>query len=374
MALDAVPSRVPVVIGPSGSGRTSVLRRVAARLGEQQGHYVDAERIISTPERFLAAVAGSGGERTAAPSPGNSPRTAFDALLARVGQPQPDGRQQPVLLLDEFVEIERLSAFPGLRGVLNEFLGAIAFSPNRFVLASCFVTRSTRLLGTLPANRFSMIDLPHLTTAEVRTVLAEQTGSHDDADLVELARAVQALADGRPSYVHQIATALAADEGAGDPVSALAALMTTGAPLATLCRLTYEMRLHRARGYSALKGILTTLAEEEPLTLTGIARRLGRTPGSTKDYLSWLVDVDLIATEQKRYRFLDPLLRLWVRLHCRPAPPDEIALAREVQDYAVGRMPLAGKTSGADADVPSQGTSIEEPPLPPAPVDLMEID
>ena len=65
-------------------------------------------------------------------------------------------------------------------------------------------------------------------------------------------------------------------------------------PARQTCRFCYELRLHRARGYGALKAILEVLAEEEPLTLTEIAQRLRRTPGSTKDYLSWLEDVDLI--------------------------------------------------------------------------------
>ena len=82
------------------------------------------------------------------------------------------------------------------------------------------------------------------------------------------------------------------------------------------------------------------LAEQEPLTLTNISHRLGRTPGSTKDYLTWLEDVDLVSVRQKRYSFADPLLRLWVRLHCRPAPPTDSDLSREVQEYAVSRLPF----------------------------------
>jgi len=95
-----------------------------------------------------------------------------------------------------------------------------------------------------------------------------------------------------------------------------------------------------SRGYGALKAILEILAEEEPLTLTEVAHRLHRTPGSTKDYLSWLEDVDLITSRQKRYSFSDPLMRLWVRLHCRRcASVDEVA--REVQAYAMARLPQA---------------------------------
>ena len=89
------------------------------------------------------------------------------------------------------------------------------------------------------------------------------------------------------------------------------------------------------------KPSLEVLAQEEPLTLTEIAQRLRRTPGSTKDYLSWLEDVDLIVSRQKRYSFDDPMLRLWVRLHCRPVPPTEEDLARELHAYVQARLPHA---------------------------------
>ena len=43
--------------------------------------------------------------------------------------------------------------------------------------------------------------------------------------------------------------------------------------------------------------------------------------------------------QQKRYSFLDPVLRLWVRLHGKATPPGEEDLAREAQEYAVQRFP-----------------------------------
>jgi hypothetical protein len=73
--------------------------------------------------------------------------------------------------------------------------------------------------------------------------------------------------------------------------------------------------------------------------LTEIALRLRRTPGSTKDYLSWLEDVDLITSRQKRYSFSDPMMRVWVRLHCRCTPPTEEDIAREVHAYVLTRLP-----------------------------------
>ena len=46
-------------------------------------------------------------------------------------------------------------------------------------------------------------------------------------------------------------------------------------------------------------------------------------------------------SRQKRYSFADPLPRLWVRLHCRPVPPSVDEVAREVQSYAMARLPQA---------------------------------
>jgi hypothetical protein len=141
--------------------------------------------------------------------------------------------------------------------------------------------------------------------------------------------------------------------GGGDPISALAALLGPDARLARQCAFCYELRLHRARGYGALKAILEILGEEEGLTLTQISHRLQRTPGSTKDYLSWLEDVDLVASRQKRYSFTDPLLRVWVRLHCRPSSPTEDDVAREVHRYALPRIPPA-REPGAKPEHPQE--------------------
>jgi hypothetical protein len=160
----------------------------------------------------------------------------------------------------------------------------------------------------------------------------------DDRDY--LGRVVQSLADGRAVYVRAIGDAMARlDHRAPDPITALTILLAPDGALTGWCRFCYELRLHRARGYGALKAILDILAEDEALTLTEISHRLHRTPGSTKDYLSWLEDVDLITSRQKRYSFADPMLRLWVRLHCRPVPPGTDDVVREVQRYAASRVP-----------------------------------
>lgn len=368
-ALESEPARIPVVVGGCGCGRTTLLVRVAARLGDRRCRYIDVERIASTPERLLGAIVPdppfpAGGPAPPLPTGRLSPRAAFEALLAFLERREDP---VPVLLLDEWLEVRTLESFPGLRGAMHELVRTLLRSPNRFVLASRFTNRSRRLLDGLPA-RVELIHLPPLSPAEVAAALPTGPAGRDVSARNERGRLVHALAAGRPSYVATLVSALSSrTDRPGDPVVTLAAQMATGAPLSHLCRFSYELRLQRARGYGALKAILGILAEMEPLTLTAIARRLGRTPGSTKDYLSWLEDVDLIEVHEKRYRFADPLLRLWVRLHGRPAAPGDRERTREAREYAALRLAI-GEPPPAAATPPRGPRPVHRPR------DLIEID
>lgn len=339
-ALEAVPPRIPVVLGGCGTGRTTALHALAERLGHDQCQYIDVERAASTPERFLRAVESTSPFHTTISGEApKSAREAFDHTLAYFARARVQDRPA-TFLLDEVLELRTFESFPGLRHVLRELLQALSESGNRFVLTSRYVARAHRLLRDGTA-RFEVIQLPALSRTEVSGMLPP-LGDAAAEDREFLSRTIQALADGRAAYVRAIseATVTLGDRG-GDPISALTALLTSDGALTQWCGYRYELRLHRARGYGALKAILEILAEDEPLTLTEISLRLRRTPGSTKDYLSWLEDVDLVVSRQKRYSFADPLLRLWVRLHCRPVPPGVDEVAREVQSYALARLPQA---------------------------------
>src|SRR5438876_4414459 len=340
-ALDASPSRIPVLLGGCGSGRTTLLQQMRDRLGRTSVQYIDVERTATTPERFLRAIV------AASPFPVSEPtttgaRAAFDATLGFFGKARTAASESAVFLLDEFLELRTFESFPGLRRVLHDLVDGLAASPNRFVLTSRYAARTLRLLRDRSA-RFEVIHIPALTAEDTLDVLG-LAAARDTHDAEYLARTVQALGDGRPTYVRALAGELTAirelgGPGGNDPISALASLLATDGQLSKQCAFCYELRLHRARGYGALKAILEILAEEEGLTLTEISLRLQRTPGSTKDYLSWLEDVDLVTSRPKRYSYTDPLLRVWVRLHCRASAPTEDDLAREVHRYALPRLP-----------------------------------
>ena len=328
--------RVPVVVGLCGAGRTSLLHRLADAIGPQGAQYVNVERTATTPERFLAALTASSPFVDAGQAPRVlSPRQAFDAVLAYFTGAHRADEGPITFLLDEVLEFRTFESFPGLRRSLPQLLAVIAASPNRFVLTSRYPTRTERALaGASP--QYALVPMPALPPTELSQMLAD-AGS----DIEGLARLVAAVSGGRPSYARAIAGELVASlsgaEGR-DPMATLVSALGPRASLWSQCAFDYEMRLHRARGYGALKAILEILSEQEPLTLTDVSRRMGRTPGSTKDYLSWLEDVDLVAAHEKRYRFRDPLLRLWVRLHCHSTPPTEEMIDREVREFAASQL------------------------------------
>jgi hypothetical protein len=347
-------ARVVMVVGDCGTGRSSALLDVRARIGAC-AQYIDVARVATTPEQFLqAVVAGStfvlpGGQLPPEPT---SARDAFDAVLNFLSAAQSRTGEPVVFLLDDTLDLRTFEAFPGLKQALPELLAATGPSRNRFVLSSRFPNRAHKLLhdtrqdvpvivadGWTPAEIAERIDAGHRGIAAAGVATAET------------ARTVHALTNGRPVYVEAMLSALAtlAEDGACDPVAALASLLSPVGRLHATCRYCYEFRLHRARGYGALKGILGILAHEEPLTLTHIARRLRRTPGSTKDYLLWLEDVDLIRCERKRYTVTDPLLRVWIRLNGKPMPPTEEDVAREVHRYAAERLTIGPARTEAPA-------------------------
>ncbi len=373
-AIEASPPKTAVVVGGCGTGRSALLRRLHERIGAYRTQYVDLEQSVSTPERLLDALLAA--TRFTWPRPSerpSNPAVAFEQVLAFLGGANGPGGAPATLLLDEVLELRTFESFPGLRGVTHRAITGLAATGNRFVLTTRFVKRALRLLRDA-GDRYVVLHMPPVAPAEIAGRLAAAPGL-GAADAEAFARATVALADGRHGYVSAIVDAVTADASrGGDPVGALAGLLLPGGLLANRCRYSYEMRLHRARGYGALKAILGILSIEEPLTLTEIAHRLGRTAGSTKDYLSWLEDVDLVVSRQKRYSVADPVMRLWVRLHCRPEPPSDDEVSRDVQQYALARLSLADTPAPARLPEPAPEPARLAPPPRPRASGIIEID
>jgi hypothetical protein len=147
--------------------------------------------------------------------------------------------------------------------------------------------------------------------------------------------------------------------------------MARGGRLESACHHTYETLLLRSRGYGICKAALDAVARDEGANLKALVGSLGRTPGATRDYLQWLVGVDALRMEKKRYHYVDGLVRVWVRLHARGIPATGQDLARAFDDLASSAPPPA------EAETPAGEPTAEPEAYRPSPArrdTLMEID
>jgi hypothetical protein len=343
--------RIAVLLGGCASGRTSLLFGVARTLGPR-AQYLDLNAVSTTPERCWRAVelASRFAVPDARPSTSGTARAAFDRLLSYLDEARSDGH--PVaFLLDDFLSLRTFESFPGLRHAGREAIDRLAASQNSFLVASRFTSRMHRALRDA-TPRYEVVHVPPIDAADVAALARRQQGARGEW-APETTSAVAALSAGRAGYADAIVDGLAGLGPSPDAVAALALLFAPDGRLTARCRESYELRLHRARGDGALKAILGILADDEPQNLTEIAQHLRRTPGSTKDYLSWLEDVDLVAVRGKRYTFDDPLLRVYVRLYGRPAPPTDGDIVREVRAYAAACLPAQAAQAPAPVVVAS---------------------
>ncbi len=305
------------LVGPRGSGKTVVLEMLKERLSDSSPTaFIQMEPITASPEILCERFHELGKDQLIE----SGQAASFETLLSSLKST----RHGTVFLLDEVTEVRTLSYFPGVREPMESFITAMVASPSQFVATSRFPTLLANHLDKLSESVRAGIDvlpLPPLAPEELR-----QSGIPNGEILA-------AVTGGLPSHMIPLIEGL---EDGLDLRKALTFELEPGGHLERECRATYGELLHRARGYGACKAVLHVLATEENLTLSEIARRLGRTAGSTRDYLRWLEEVELIAARKKRFAFVDPILRLWHRLYGRGYRPSERDIRNEVVDYIEG--------------------------------------
>jgi hypothetical protein len=143
--------------------------------------------------------------------------------------------------------------------------------------------------------------------------------------------------------------------------------MAKGGRLEMMGHHTYETLLLRSRGYGICKAALDAVGRDEGLNLKALVAKIGRTPGATRDHLQWLVGVDVLRMDGKRYFYVDGMVRQWVRLHAtgRPASTADIRRAFDSLE-AAAPTPASGQTQQR-AEAPTERPALRRD-------SLMEID
>jgi len=316
-ALDGPPV---LLAAPPGAGKSTLLRAIAERLraaGESPLH-LDLLLATSSPEGLVRSFSdalpepciseGRGAAvalREIAANAHPDREAALEALLRVLAELESCGGARVALLLDEPTEIQSLSTFTGLRDVTDRLGSALARRRGPAILATSFPTRAASFWSG------EVQHLPALSEEELAPVAGFAAGA--------LARACGGL----PCYAVPLLDRIRQGYSVAE---AWAAEMADGGRLDQRCRQGYETLLLRSRGYGMAKAVLAEVAREEGCNLTGLTGRLGRSPGAVGDYLGWLRDVDALRCERKRYFFVDPVLREWLRLRSGGVSPDAATL------------------------------------------------
>lgn len=415
-------ARATVIQGPRGSGKREILTTVARRLDGAGIHplEIDFARCAVHPGEMACAIAAAcietalgppqaGGGPTAPPeerlrslasSPaidrlGAAVATAREILIGLDAEGSPGAPLvaaalrmpgelaaaaggQVVVIAHSLDHASRLAHYPGLRAIDTMLSRSLRSGLVRLAASVSPEGRPSPLLEALRkalGEQLDLADVPRLDRSEIG-LLAGGPGSAEHGLLADVTA-------GRLLTAKILAGSLAEGSRLAD------AIMVEMAPgdgrLFHEIRFDYHLLIERTRGHAACRAVLAVLAREEGLDLSGVATRLRRSPGSTLDYLKWLSEVGLVVREGRRYRYRDPLMRLYVLLFELPEGPGDRGDRSEVihrflGDFEKPPIPLRplgrprGSRSGPRRRGPERVATVGVPSPRSRGDDLMEID
>jgi len=246
-----------------------------------------------------------------------------DQLSQALGRPL-------MCFLDEFPELSSLGNFPGAGDPLKHFRASLQQqSQVSYVITGSAIAVMERLIRDHESPlflQFRTLELQPFTPEDTRELVEKLVGPLAPAAQA----AIHTYTFGHPFYVTALAERLRELAPAGPEAvhvqqvqqAFLLETLSRQGQIYGYCRYLYDISLQKARGYGLLKALLQVLAEEEGLPLSEVARRLRRQASATREYLRWLMEVDLVTEEDKLYYYRDPVLRFWVAYTSRGVEVD----------------------------------------------------
>ncbi len=238
-----------------------------------------------------------------------------------------------LLLLDEFTELSVLGNYPAVRRPVQLFRAALQRQGRLgYVVAASAISAMQRLVQDGQSPLFLQFESVEVARFPLDATLALIERVLGATPAVGVSRRLHELTGGHPFYIYAVASRmddLASQASTLTPEDAerafLLETLTRDGRIYNYCRYLYDISLSRARGYGILKAILQTLAEEEGLTLSEVARRIRKSAPGTRGYLRALQEVDLLIEEGGEYFYRDPVLRYWVAAMTRGIEVDPLA-------------------------------------------------
>jgi len=232
-----------------------------------------------------------------------------------------------LMILDEFQEIRALENYPDLRNVVGVFRAHLQLQGVvAYFLCGSAITALSEMVADYRSPlfvQFIQLVLEGFDADATAALTGQWLPGASQIPFVQ--EEIFNLTRGHPFYVTALCQRVRLAQDVADrPLTAElvreAFVMETLAPhgaIYELCRYVHDIALYRASGYASIKAVLHILAAEEGLTASEVARRLKVTPGAARNYLRWLLEVDLLIEHQKSYYFRDPVLRYWIAMISR---------------------------------------------------------
>ena len=238
-----------------------------------------------------------------------------------------------LLLLDEFTELAVLGNYPAVRRPVQLFRAALQRQGRLgYVVAASAISAMQHLVQDGQSPLFLQFESVEVARSPLDAPRPPRARPLAPPRPAAAARRLHELTGGHPFYIYAVTSRMgdlaqtASTLTAADAERAfLLETLTRDGRIYNYCRYLYDISLSRARGYGILKAILQTLAEEEGLTLSEIARRIRKGAPGTRSYLRALQEVDLLIEEGGEYFYRDPVLRYWVAVMTRGIEVDLFA-------------------------------------------------